>query len=96
MQITSDWQFRIQDHTGDDFSPVTFWSYNNRALRDHDDAAEEVAKYLTNSDYGYYETLEHDGVEMEILSPEGETKKMRASGHITFVYSAEEIEEGES
>lgn len=89
LYIRTDWMWRNEDNTGDEWTPVK--SSTKQFPHDHEDAAEAVAKHLTNDDADYYRILERDGIEMEIRSPEGEVKKMRAGGYADFVYTAEEV-----
>lgn len=91
----SEWTYRNMELTGDDFIPVTFWQWPGgspvRKIRDHEDAAEAVAQALTKDDPCYYEILEREGVKLDIRSPEGEVKRMRAGGYSDFHYTAEEV-----
>jgi len=92
MYRKSDWEYRIKEYNGDEFSPITYWSYSAVDFSNHEDAAEAAARLLTSNDPDYYHILEDEGIEMAIRSPEGEVKIMRVSGCPDFVYRAEEVE----
>ena len=90
--MTIDWKYRIPEHGDDEFSLIRFRpSHIRKILLDHEDAAQVVAQNLTSDDPDYYAILEDQGMEVEIMDPEGEVKTMRISGHQSFVYSAEEV-----
>lgn len=88
------WEYHIEDYTGEDFEPIKVWTWESgRAgkLYSHEDAANAVAKRLTGDDPGYYQILENDGIDMDIRSPEGEVKRMRAGGFSDFTYTSDEV-----
>lgn len=91
------WEYRIEDYTGEDFMPITVWAREAGIappIYSHVSAAVTVAKQFTKDDADYYQILENDGIEMEIRSPFGEVKRMRAGGYRDFTYTAKEVEHG--
>lgn len=92
MTNSPDWKYRIPEYGDTEFTPIPFrTSWRRNAIYGHEDAAEIVAQNLTSDDPDYYAILEDQGMEVEIMSPEGHVKAMRISGHPSFVYSAEEV-----
>lgn len=91
--MKSEWKYREEDRTGEDFEYITcWWSYDRCDFPDHETAAKAVAKYLCSDEPDYYSIFEREGMDMEIQSPEGEIKKIRVTGYTDFCFSADELD----